>query len=182
MTKKPMKIVNMVATSDLKHNIPLYRLAEALPNTEYNPEQFPGLVLRITEPKCSILVFSTGKLVCTGLTSIEDIKKSINKVIESVAKIKIKITIKPEIHLQNIVSSGSLGVGLNLNKLAVTLKNVEYEPEQFPGLVHVIKNPKANFLIFSNGELVCTGVKSKEMAQAAVKCLIKELKKNKFLK
>ncbi len=182
MVKKFMRIVNIVVTSDLKHTIQLVKLAETLPNTEYNPEQFPGLILRITKPKCSVLVFSTGKIVCTGLKSMKDVRKAINKVIESVAKIKVKVTIKPRINVQNMVASGCIHKDLNLNKLAMQLDNVEYEPEQFPGLVYKIHKPNASFLIFSNGELVCTGVKNRKMIDTAVKCLMRNLRKNKFLK
>ena len=40
-----LRIVNIVASASLNHDIPLIKLAEKLPNTEYNPEQFPGLVM-----------------------------------------------------------------------------------------------------------------------------------------
>lgn len=182
MVKKPMRIVNIVATSNLKNKIDLVKLAETLPNTEYNPDQFPGLVLRVPEPKCSILVFSTGKIVCTGLKSISDIRKAIDRLIKDLAKIKVKIKIKPRIKVQNMVASGKLGVDLNLSSLVMKLKNVEYEPEQFPGLVYRILDPNVNFLIFSNGELVCTGVKNKKMLEISVDHLIKDLRKNKLIK
>ena len=68
--KKEIKIVNIVATASLERAIPLVKLAEALPNTEYNPEQFPGLVMRIKDPKTSALIFSSGKIVCTGAKSM----------------------------------------------------------------------------------------------------------------
>ena len=63
---------------------------------------------------------------------MENVRLSINKIIKSLEKINIKITIKPEIKIQNIVASGSVGMDLNLNTLAMKLENTEYEPEQFP--------------------------------------------------
>src|SRR3990172_2734898 len=91
MVKKELKIVNIVASSYLNHDIPLIRLAETLPNTEYNPEQFPGLVMRIKEPKTSALIFSSGKVVCTGAKSMKKVKESIMAIIKNIEKIKIKI-------------------------------------------------------------------------------------------
>ena len=73
MAKKEIEIVNIVVSSSLEKKIPLEKMAASLPNTEYNPEQFPGLVLRIKEPKTSALVFNSGKIVCTGARSLEEV-------------------------------------------------------------------------------------------------------------
>src|SRR3989344_523617 len=134
--KTEIKIQNIVASASLEKDIPLIKLAEALPNTEYNPEQFPGLVMRIKEPKTSALIFSSGKIVCTGAKSMAKVKESVRKIIQNVEKIRVKITVDPKIAVQNMVASGSVGMDLNLNSLALDLENTEYEPEQFPGLVY----------------------------------------------
>ncbi|MEK6950068.1 MAG: TATA-box-binding protein [Nanoarchaeota archaeon] len=184
MTKKvarDIKIVNIVVSASLEHDIPLEKMAATLSNTEYNPEQFPGLVIRIKEPKTSALIFSSGKIVCTGARTIEKVQESIKKIIKSLEKINIKITVKPEIKIQNIVASGAVGMDLNLNELATKLQNVEYEPEQFPGLVYKLQatktNPQATFLLFSNGKIVCTGTKSEKEVHLALDKLIENLKK-----
>ena len=179
--KKDIKVVNIVVSSSLEHDIPLEKMATTLSNTEYNPEQFPGLVIRIKEPKTSALIFSSGKIVCTGARSMEKVHESIKKIIKSLEKINVKITIKPQINIQNIVASGSIGMDLNLNTLAMKLENTEYEPEQFPGLVYKLGGTsgfaKATFLLFSNGKIVCTGTKSEKEVHAAVDQLITRLKK-----
>ena len=175
MTKKELKVVNIVASTYLDHEVPLIKLAEALPNTEYNPEQFPGLVMRIKEPKTSALIFSSGKVVCTGAKSLLKVRESINQIIKNLAKIKIKIKIKPEIKVQNMVASGAIGMDLNLNGLAMTLENTEYEPEQFPGLVYKLPNTRATFLLFSNGKIVCTGTRSEDKLKEALNKLVKTL-------
>ena len=172
-----IKVVNIVVSSDLKHDIPLEKMAASLSNTEYNPEQFPGLVLRIKEPKTSALIFSSGKIVCTGARTMEQVKEAIQKIIKSLEKINVKITVDPEIHIQNIVAAGSIGMDLNLNKLAIKLDNTEYEPEQFPGLVYKLNEAKATFLLFSNGKIVCTGTKSEKAVHDALDKLIINLKK-----
>ena len=92
-------------------------------------------------------------------------------------KINVKIKIKPIINIQNIVASGSVGMDLNLNTLAMKLENTEYEPEQFPGLVYKLEEAKATFLLFSNGKIVCTGTKSEKEVNAALDKLILRLKK-----
>jgi len=178
---RDIEIVNIVVSTSLEHDIPLEKMAATLSNTEYNPEQFPGLVIRIKDPKTSALIFSSGKVVCTGARTIEKVQESIKKIIKSLLKIGIKIKIKPEIKIQNIVASGSVKMDLNLNELATQLHNVEYEPEQFPGLVYKLDqtktNPKATFLLFSNGKIVCTGTKSEEEVHLALDKLIENLKK-----
>ena len=176
-TKRDIKVVNIVVSTSLKHDIPLEKMAATLSNTEYNPEQFPGLVIRIKEPKTSALIFSSGKVVCTGARSMDKVEESIKKIIKSLEKINVKITIKPEIKIQNIVASGSVGMNLNLNVLAMKLENTEYEPEQFPGLVYKLAAAKATFLLFSNGKVVCTGTKSEKEVHAALDKLIENLKR-----
>jgi len=176
--KQDIRVVNIVVSTSLGHDIPLEKMAATLSNTEYNPEQFPGLVIRIKEPKTSALIFSSGKVVCTGARSMDKVNESIKKIIKSLEKIGIKIKIKPEVKIQNIVASGTVGMDLNLNTLAMKLKNTEYEPEQFPGLVYklVDKNIKATFLLFSNGKVVCTGTKSEKEVHIALAKLIANLK------
>lgn len=172
-----IQVVNIVVSTSLEHDIPLEKMAATLPNTEYNPEQFPGLVIRIKEPKTSALIFSSGKVVCTGAKTLEEVSESIKKIKKSLEKINIKITIDPEINIQNIVASGNVGMDLNLNTLAMKLDNTEYEPEQFPGLVYKIPDAKATFLLFSNGKIVCTGTKSEDEVHIALAKLIENLKK-----
>jgi transcription initiation factor TFIID TATA-box-binding protein len=175
--KKSIEIVNIVVSTALEKDIPLEKMAATLPNTEYNPEQFPGLVLRIKDPKTSALIFSSGKVVCTGARTLDAVDKSILQIIKSLKKMNIVVTIKPEITVQNIVASGSIGMDLNLNVLGVKLPNTEYEPEQFPGLVHKLKGTNATFLLFSNGKIVCTGTKTEEAVHEATDQLIINLEK-----
>src|SRR3989338_55003 len=113
--KQDMQIVNIVISSSLEKDIPLEKMAATLSNTEYNPEQFPGLVIRIKEPKTTALIFSSGKIVCTGARTLEEVDRSIQSIIKSLKKLDINVTIKPEITVQNIVASGSIGMDLNLN-------------------------------------------------------------------
>jgi len=156
-----LKIQNIVATTSLEEKVSLTKLARTQPNTEYNPDTFPGLILRIKKPKSAVLVFSSGKLVCTGTKSAAQVRDVVRQVIRQLKKINVRVKITPKITVQNIVASGAINLDLNLNTLALELENTEYEPEQFPGLVYKLKEPTATFLLFSNGKLVCTGTKNK---------------------
>lgn len=175
--KREIRVVNIVVSASLGHNIPLEKMAATLPNTDYNPEQFPGLVIRIKDPKTSALIFSSGKIVCTGARTLPDVHESIRKIMKALEKINVKIKEEPEVTIQNIVASGSVGMDLNLNVLAMKLDNTEYEPEQFPGLVYKLPDLKATFLLFSNGKVVCTGTKSEQEVERALDKLIENIKK-----
>ena len=175
--KSNLKVQNIVATASLGKPVSLTKLARMHPgNTEYNPEQFPGLVLRVKKPKSAVLVFSSGNLVCTGTKSVRQVREVIEQVIKQLAKIGVRITDKPKITVQNIVASGSIEVDLNLNLLALELENTEYEPEQFQGLVYKLDNPTTTFLLFSNGKLVCTGTKNRKQLEEAMRQLNKNIK------
>jgi len=179
-----IQIQNMVGNGEIYYYVNLDILAERdIEDVEYNPEQFPGLVIRIKEPKTSALIFSSGNIVCTGAKSLEEVRGSINKIKETLKKLNITITIEPEIHIQNMVASGNIQMDLNLNTLAMKQLNCEYEPEQFPGVIYKLGGKsgaeKATFLIFSNGKIVCTGTKSEAEVYEAVHMLIDILKKTK---
>lgn len=177
MPKTNLRIQNIVATASLGVRVPLLKLVRGQANTEYNPEQFPGLVLRIKKPKSAVLVFSSGNLVCTGTKSTKQVEEVIRKVIKQLRKIDVKVKEKPKISVQNIVASGSINIIMNLNELALKLENTEYEPEQFPGLVYKLNEPNATFLLFSNGKLVCTGTKNRAQLEDAMKKLLKNTRK-----
>ncbi len=158
-TKPIVSIVNVVASASVDQKIDLNDITKKFPDTEYNPEQFPGLVFRIKNPKTATLIFRTGKMVCTGATSEELAIKAVNIVVQRLRKGKIKIKKDAVITVQNIVSSINLGGKIHLEKAARTLPRSMYEPEQFPGIIHRMVDPKTVILIFASGKLVCTGAK-----------------------
>ncbi|MFH1229503.1 MAG: TATA-box-binding protein, partial [Candidatus Aenigmatarchaeota archaeon] len=151
-----IKIENVVASTSLNVPIKLEKLVSNLDNVEYEPEQFPGLVLRLKEPKAAALIFSSGKVVCTGAKSPKDSKLVVAKIVAKMNKIGIKIPNTYKVQLENIVASAKLNRELNLNNIAFSLENTEYEPEQFPGLVYRMDIPKVTFLLFGSGKIICT--------------------------
>jgi transcription initiation factor TFIID TATA-box-binding protein len=70
--------------------------------------------------------------------------------------------------IENIVSSANLDMDLDLYAIAYKVYDVEYEPEQFPGAIFKLKEPKSSLLLFKNGKIICTGCKSEKEVQAAL--------------
>ena len=164
------KIENVVATVvvEITEKIDLNQIARKHADVEYNPERFPGLVMRIEKPRATILIFSTGKMVVTGLRKAREAPRVVEKVVKNIRKAGIKVS-NPEITIQNIVASGDLHTNIDLNMAAIVMEFAMYEPEVFPGLIYRMPDPKTVFLIFSTGRIVCTGAKKKEIVRDAVR-------------
>jgi len=157
----------MVASASLGLELDLYALANKIKEIEYEPEQFPGAILKFKEPKASLLLFKNGNVVCVGCKKRVLIEKTIEKTIKMLMPYAKRITKtkKPKIEITNIVASANLGLELDLYKIAYKLKDVEYEPEQFPGAILKFREPKVSLLLFKNGKVICAGAKSeKEIA------------------
>ncbi len=161
-TKPIIAIVNVVASATIEQKLDLVDITKKFPAVEYHPEQFPGAVFRLKSPKTATLLFGSGKMVCTGAKSQELAELAVFEVVKILRKGKIKIKNDPIVSIQNIVSSINLGGKVNLEQAARTLPRSMYEPEQFPGLIHRMVDPKTVILLFSSGKLVCTGAKHEE--------------------
>ncbi len=168
-------VQNVVASVTMEQTFNLVDIHKIVPTSEYNPKKFPGLVYRVKRPKSSTLIFSTGKMVCTGTKSEKQAISAVHRVVKDLKGYGIVITSKPEITIQNIVASGDLGKPVDLELAADILDNVMYEPEQFPGLILRMKDPKVVCLVFATGKGVCTGAKSEEIVTIAVNKLYDEL-------
>jgi transcription initiation factor TFIID TATA-box-binding protein len=172
-----IKVQNIVASTSFADKLDLDVIAQSLEDAEYEPEQFPGLVYRLNEPKTATLLFRSGKANCTGAKNIEDVRKIVSILAEKLEKIGVKVYKNLEIVIQNIVATSDLDGELNLSEVAVSLglEKVEYEPEQFPGLVYRINEPKVAMLLFGSGKIVCAGARKIEDVLLAVDKLLKEL-------
>jgi len=170
-TRPVISIENVVASATVNQNINLNQITQLFPDVEYHPDQFPGLVFRLKSPKTATLIFSSGKMVCTGSKSEEQAKKAVRTVVSRLKKAGMSIENEPSIEIQNIVASASLGGKISLEQAARTLPRSMYEPEQFPGLIHRMLDPKTVILLFASGKLVCTGAKKEEDVYKAVQNL-----------
>ncbi|RLI16258.1 TATA box-binding protein [Candidatus Bathyarchaeota archaeon] len=166
--KAIINIENVVASATLNQKVDLNAVVKGYPGVEYRPEQFPGLVFRLKRPKTATLIFNSGKMVCTGAKSEKEARRAVMKVIKELKKGGIIIIGKPELKIQNIVASASLGGMIDLEKAAYSLGKTMYEPEQFPGLIYRMDEPKVVILLFASGKLVCTGAKKEQDVYDAV--------------
>jgi transcription initiation factor TFIID TATA-box-binding protein len=226
-----LTVVNVVASTRVAEELDLPDIAIQL-NCEYEPEEFPGLVYRVVDPKLAILMFRSGRAVCTGGKNQNNIEVGIERMTKDLRDAGIETwDIKDiEIEVQNMVATYSLfypedyaGVArmddnntrvidtsdgiraatdeevkeedsrirgiregeplaalprkLNLNNLTFHLPfdKVEYEPEQFPGLIYRLDYPKVVCLIFSSGKMVITGARTKSDFFEAVQFIQDEL-------
>ncbi len=170
-SKAVISIENVVASATLNQKVDLNAVVKGYSGVEYRPEQFPGLVFRLKRPKTATLIFSSGKMVCTGAKSEKESRRAVMKVIKELKTGGIIIISKPELKIQNIVASASLGGMIDLEKAAYSLGKTMYEPEQFPGLIYRMDEPKVVILLFASGKLVCTGAKKEQDVYDAVQKL-----------
>ncbi len=128
------RIENVVASTSLGEELDLKAIAHVLGGAEYEPEQFPGLIYRIKDPKTATLLFRSGKVVCTGAKSLEHVKIAIDLVSKQIQAAGITVKKNPEIEVQNIVATSDLGAQIDLNAVAITLGlgQVESEPGAVP--------------------------------------------------
>ena len=226
-----LTVVNVVASTRVAEELDLPDIAIQL-NCEYEPEQFPGVVYRVVDPKLAILMFRSGRAVCTGGKNQNNIEVGIEMMTRDLqaAGIETWPLDKVEIEVQNMVATYSLfypedydGVArmddnntrvidtpdgiraatdeevadedsrirgiregeplaalprkLNLNHLTFHLPfdKVEYEPEQFPGLIYRLDYPRVVCLIFGSGKMVITGARAKDEILEAVQFIQDEL-------
>ena len=185
LVKPVVKIENVVACAILKHGIDLRAVVKAFPVVEYQPKRFPGLVFKLKRPRTTTLIFGTGKMVCTGARSARDAVRALRQVVRTLNKGGIIINGKLEIEITNVVATASLGGKVDLLQLYDSEKGmrgrITYEPEQFPGLIYRMNDPKVVILLFSSGKLVCTGARKEEDAHKAVDNLRLRLEKNDLL-
>ena len=171
-------IQNIVSTVDLGCPINLKEIALQAQNTQYIPNKFSGLIMRIKEPKATALIFSTGKMVCLGAKTEEESKNACRKFGKILKNLNYPISLK-KFKIENIVSSCNVKFKIPLPKLSnhiikyLGAKRISYEPEVFPGLIYHYYNDidnnseenggKSNivFLIFSSGNIVIAGAKNR---------------------
>jgi transcription initiation factor TFIID TATA-box-binding protein len=180
-TEAIIKIQNVVATATLNQKVDLNAIVNSYPGVEYRPEQFPGLVFRLKRPKTATLIFNSGKMVCTGARSEKEARRAVMTVVKELKKNGIIIISKPDLKVVNMVASASLGGRIDLEQAVSTLGKAMYEPEQFPGLIYRMDEPKVVILIFASGNLVCTGAKKEQDVYDAVHKLHRSLEEQNLI-
>ncbi|MFB5606006.1 MAG: TATA-box-binding protein [Nitrosarchaeum sp.] len=174
-------IENVVATGKIDQSLDLNEIKRKFPNTNYNPNEFPGAIFKIDAPKTTTLIFRTGSMVCTGAKSEKHAYAAINNVVKQLRSKNINIKNNIDILIQNIVTAVNLGGKILIEDASRTLPRSMYEPDQFPGLIHRQLNPKTVMLLFASGKMICTGGKSTEQAFNAIHQIHSVLEEKKLI-
>ncbi|XP_051039959.1 TATA box-binding protein-like 2 [Phodopus roborovskii] len=155
------QLQNIVATANLACKLDLRKIALNAKNTEYNPKRFAAVIMRIREPRTTALLFSSGKVVCTGAKSEEESRLAARKYARVVQKLGFPVKFF-NFKIQNMVGSCDVKFPIRLETLALTHRQFSsYEPELFPGLIYKMVRPQVVLLIFASGKVVLTGAKER---------------------
>jgi len=173
-----VQINNVVAVASLDQRIDLIAILKVFRDADYRPKKFPGLVFRLKRPKTATLIFSTGKMVCTGAKSEKQAFSAVRKVVRELRKAGFVIPGEPEIEVTNMVASAGLGGVIDLEMAVDVLDDIMYEPEQFPGAIYRMDDPKVVLLLFASGNIVITGARNEGDVQRAVDKIRETLEEN----
>jgi transcription initiation factor TFIID TATA-box-binding protein len=169
-------VENVVASESIDQELDLPQLNDDLPGSQYDADNFPGLVYRLQDPKSAALIFRSGNIVCTGANSVEKANEAFEQIFAELDELGIPVSeCNPTI--QNIVSAANLHTQLNLNALAIGLglEDVEYEPEQFPGLVYRLDDVEVVVLLFGSGKAVVTGAQALDETEKGLNTVIEKI-------
>lgn len=172
-----IEVQNVVGSGDLGRELDLTAVAMDLSGAEYNPEKMPGLLYRPPHAEASVLLFESGKLMVMGATSSDGTRKTFRGCVGALRDLGVSVTDPSEIVIENIVARANFGDRLNLNAVALGfgLEWVEYEPEQFPGLVYRLDAVDAVVLLFGSGKAVVTGATDRTIIETTVETVATRL-------
>ncbi len=176
-----VRIENVVASGKLEQNLDLNLISGTVPGARYNPQRFPGLFFNLKKPKSLLLLFNSGRIISMGTKSARQAKRAIVKAVRELQSIGMVILDDPKIEIQNMVACADLKTKVDLEDLASTLRRTIYEPENFPGLIYMMDEPKVTLLLFANGKIVCAGAKNEDQVHRAVAKLHRTLELNGFV-
>lgn len=156
------QLQNIVSTVNLGCKLDLKKIALHARNAEYNPKRFAAVIMRIREPRTTALIFSSGKMVCTGAKSEDQSRLAARKYARIVQKLGFQAKFL-DFKIQNMVGSCDVRFPIRLEGLVLTHSQFSsYEPELFPGLIYRMVKPRIVLLIFVSGKVVLTGAKVRQ--------------------
>jgi transcription initiation factor TFIID TATA-box-binding protein len=169
-----LEVVNIVGSGELDVEIDLSGLADDLP-LEIVYIKGPGLYFKFKDEGPTVIVARTGKYIISGATSNDELQKTRSKVFNLLERMCV-INNQEDLHfsIKNMVYTCDLENNIDLSTLAIHtgLENVEYEPEQFPGLIFRPSSVDSVALVFATGKVVITGVTNESSAADTVELVI----------
>tara|TARA_Y100000748_G_C15328614_1_gene423129 strand:- start:71 stop:622 length:552 start_codon:yes stop_codon:yes gene_type:complete len=172
----PIKVENIIVASHLGKEVELIKLATELPDAKYSSSGNPSVIIEMdasNNKKAAGVLFGNGKIIVTGITSLEKGKEIILGLRKMVKTIDTKVSIKRAIKLENMVVRSNLGKTLDLQAIALAIPGSEYDPTRFKGLILRMEEPDASFILFESGVLIITDIVSEAKAKKALKALEK---------
>ena len=170
----PIKVENIIVASHLGKEIELIKLATELPNARYSSSGNPSVIIEIDtndSKKAAGVLFGNGKILVTGITTLEKGKEVILKLRNMVKAVDVKVSMKRAIKLENMVVRSNLERTLDLQAIALAIPGTEYDPTRFKGLVLRMDEPDASFILFQSGVLIVTDIVSEAKAKKALNAL-----------
>tara|TARA_Y100000816_G_scaffold289519_1_gene276118 strand:+ start:742 stop:1320 length:579 start_codon:yes stop_codon:yes gene_type:complete len=174
-----LEIENVIVASHLGKDIELIKLATELPNARYSSSGNPSVIIELdrTNPKfighkrlkAAGVLFSNGKVLVTGIASLQEGKEIIAKLKSSIRDIDPKISTKRATKIENMVTRLNFGKRLDLQLISNAIPGSEYDPLRFQGLIIRVDNPLASFILFESGVAVITDIVSEAKAKKAFK-------------
>lgn len=149
-------VQNVVVTAQIADSLNLLDVTLKVPGAIYEPGKFPAL--RMKRGNSGLLLYSSGKIVCTGTKSPEEARAKIEQLSAELAKHGIATIKEPAVHVRNIVASVDLQRELKLHELAYSMDESEYNPEYFPAMK--INTAGTRILLFRTGKAILPGMKS----------------------
>ncbi len=165
-------VENVVLTARFSTALDLAAIAKAFPKAE-RLEKFPALSLKFKRPRVTLLIFESGKIVCSGARSEDEASSVVEGFVDALRRNGIPLP-NPQINVENVVVSAQLEAGVEAVK---GLDGTVYEPEGFPGVVVRLKEVEPSFLVFSSGKVVCIGARTLDAAIQALATLEASLAK-----
>ena len=154
-------IENVIVTTEVNANLNFKSVASSLENVEYDPTVFPGIVIKLDNPKTATFLLKNGRMVCSGGRSFKESRQALETVARKLKGAGIELNEELDIDIRNIIVSVDLKPRLRLEEVAegFSWKNIKYEPDVFEGLVYQTELESVEILLFDSGKLVCQGAR-----------------------
>ena len=160
---RALAVQNVVITAYVGTVLYLPAVARALKYGEYNPKRFSAVTFRLAKPRSTALIFSSGRIVCTGTKSHNEARLAVYKYVELLRE---RVGVQVDVYgitVQNMVSSATVGFYVDLARMfAENRRTCNYDPRLFPGLVLRDERTRVVLLVFRSGRTVVTGGKSRD--------------------
>lgn len=161
-----INIENIVVSIQVAKSLDLDKLSQVIPDSKYNPEEVAALILHFKIPKTAVMFFSDGNVVLTGPKDMNEVDEIVKTICNRLTAAGVKLYKNPKVEIKNIIASSDLKKPLDLPTIARSLKDADYKPERFPGLIYKMNDPNTIMLLFDSGKIVCNGSKSEEISIA----------------